>query len=574
VGKEYKVKVRVDGKETASGVFKKVALSIAAVTAAVVGMVKVFKTWTAAATVQEDAIVALDSALIPLGEAAAGVSRRLQEQASALQKVTKFGDETIIKGQALIASFTKNEEEIKKATAAAIDLSAAVGIDLNAAFLLMGKAAKGETSTLSRYGVILDKGIPQTEKFAEALRLVNEQFGGRAAEVAKSYSGVTQQISNAYGDLLEKLGEAFIKNKEVLASMTSIRDLLTSGGLVDAVTSFATFLAEATTATIQFGVALKNIGVGAVAAASGVGDWNAALQQSLPNLKLQIQGLKEIADAYLNLPRALREYGAALSEQREAEKLAAEAAKELADRQRDAAIASGKLVLPVDELTTLVAEYGKEAGKSDIEIKKLVANFKTMAAAIGDASTAYAILIGNQERANRIQSESAEALSLFRKDAERLGIVLEMDVTKGIKENNEALERARQLYDAGVISLTTYENAVDAVGKGNKDLADSLTGVKEGANDTKVSLDNLGRGAREAVPGIERLARSHIELADSIKAARAASQAFDPTRGATSTLSGAQDPLFANLGSRIGGGQFTFVGRVPVTQPDGRVVVV
>jgi hypothetical protein len=149
-----------------------------------------------------------------------------------------------------------------------------------------------------------------------------------------------------------------------------------------------------------------------------------------------------------------------------------------------------------------------------------------------------------------------------------------MDVTKGIKENNDALERARQLYDAGVISLTTYENAVDAVGKGNKDLADSLTGVKEGANDTKVSLDNLGRGAREAVPGIERLARSHIELADSIKAARAASQAFDPTRGATSTLSGAQDPLFANLGSRIGGGQFTFVGRVPVTQPDGRVVVV
>jgi hypothetical protein len=574
VGKEYKVKVRVDGKETASGVFKKVALSIAAVTAAVVGMVKVFKTWTAAATVQEDAIVALDSALIPLGEAAAGVSRRLQEQASALQKVTKFGDETIIKGQALIASFTKNEEEIKKATAAAIDLSAAVGIDLNAAFLLMGKAAKGETSTLSRYGVILDKGIPQTEKFAEALRLVNEQFGGRAAEVAKSYSGVTQQISNAYGDLLEKLGEAFIKNKEVLASMTSIRDLLTSGGLVDAVTSFATFLAEATTATIQFGVALKNIGVGAAAATSGAGDWNAALQQSLPNLKLQIQGLKEIADAYLNLPRALREYGAALSEQREAEKLAAEVAKELADRQRDAAIASGKLVLPVDELTTLVAEYGKEAGKSDIEIKKLVANFKTMAAAIGDASTAYAILIGNQERANRIQSESAEALSLFRKDAERLGIVLEMDVTKGIKENNDALERARQLYDAGVISLTTYENAVDAVGKGNKDLADSLTGVKEGANDTKVSLDNLGRGAREAVPGIERLARSHIELADSIKAARAASQAFDPTRGATSTLSGAQDPLFANLGSRIGGGQFTFVGRVPVTQPDGRVVVV
>jgi hypothetical protein len=238
VARKTEVKVRITGesrsaeaaaKRTESsyrrlGGFLKnnLLLTLGSVTLATAGLVRGLGSLIRAANKQEDAIRSLDAALLPLGDSAAGVSKRLQEQAAALQKVTTAGDETIIKGQALIASFTKDEEQIKKATAAALDLSAAVGVDLNAAFLLMGKAAAGETTTLSRYGIILDEGVPKQEKFAAALAKVNEQFGGRAQEQAKTFSGQVAQLSNALGDLAERLGEGITQNKRFGDAVTNL----------------------------------------------------------------------------------------------------------------------------------------------------------------------------------------------------------------------------------------------------------------------------------------------------------------------------------------------------------------
>ena len=52
-------------------------------------------------------------------------SKALLNQASALQKVTTFGDEAIIGAQSLIAAFIDDEEQIKKATQATLDLASA-----------------------------------------------------------------------------------------------------------------------------------------------------------------------------------------------------------------------------------------------------------------------------------------------------------------------------------------------------------------------------------------------------------------------------------------------------------------
>jgi hypothetical protein len=577
---ELKAKIRLEGdasgadkavKKTEGGLrrltsfLKKNMLAVtAAVAAGFFALSKAFGSVTSAAQEQEDAVRALDAALIPLGDNAGKVSKALQEQAAALQKVTKFGDETIIRGQALIASFTKNEEEIKGATQAALDLSAAVGVDLNAAFLLMGKAAAGETSTLTRYGIILDEGLSKSEKFAAAIATVNEQFGGRAAEAAKTYSGVIQQIGNAYGDLKERLGEAIIKNKEVLSSLTSLRDLLTSGGLVDAISSFASFIAEATSATIDFAVALKNISVGTAAAVSGIGDWTKALERSVPFLEKQILGLKQIADAYLNLPRALTALGSALSDQEEAQRLAAEAADELASRQRDAAIATGELVLPFEELTKLVVEYAKESGKTDTETKNLVKNFRSMAIAIGDASTAYATLIGNQERANRIQRESAEALKAFGEEAARLGIVLEKDVAAEIEKNNVALAEAERLWKSGEISALSYRNAQEKIAEANRNLRESLTGVSEETANSRDEIEGLSGALSGATERTNGLTRANAGLA----------QSFTDVGNAANVTGAAfsgQKPLIPGGGPS--GGTFTVVGKNIKQLPNGRIVV-
>lgn len=221
MARDLRVRATLEGRDEASrpigraqGAFERLrsfltlrfVASVAAVGFALRGVAGLFNTLTSAAARQELAVTKLNAALRPLGPRAIEVSRALQEQASALQRVTRFGDETIIEGQALIASFNRNQQVIEAGTRAALDLAAATGTDLRAAFQLLGRAAAGETSTLSRYGIILDEGIPKSERFAAAVEKINEQFGGQAQAQAATYAGRLDQISNNFGDLLEQTG--------------------------------------------------------------------------------------------------------------------------------------------------------------------------------------------------------------------------------------------------------------------------------------------------------------------------------------------------------------------------------
>ena len=174
----------------------------------------ILKQGVALAQVQEDAVNKLNTALKLSGQFSTAASKELQEYASALQQTTKFGDEAIIETAALIQSLGQLDKEgLKKATAATLDLSAALGIDLNAAALLVGKAAAGEVSSFSRYGLIIKKGADNAETFATALDAINKKFGGAAAEQVKTFSGAVAQLSNTYGDTLETLGELVTKNQ-------------------------------------------------------------------------------------------------------------------------------------------------------------------------------------------------------------------------------------------------------------------------------------------------------------------------------------------------------------------------
>ena len=74
------------------------------------------------------------------------VNKSLLNYASGLQKVTKFGDEAIIQVQGMLAAFTKDEEQIKLATAATLDLAEAKGMDLKAAGDIVSKTLGSSTN--------------------------------------------------------------------------------------------------------------------------------------------------------------------------------------------------------------------------------------------------------------------------------------------------------------------------------------------------------------------------------------------------------------------------------------------
>lgn len=178
----------------------------------------VFKDGVAAAQVQEDAVNRLNQALAQSGQFSVEASNSLQEYASALQATTKFGDEAILNAQALLQSLGRLDQEgLKEATTASLDLAAALGISLESAVTLVGKAASGEIGTFSRYGVVIERGKDNAETFSNVLETLNRQFGGAAAAQVQTFSGAVAQAGNSFGDLTEELGFVVTQNASINA---------------------------------------------------------------------------------------------------------------------------------------------------------------------------------------------------------------------------------------------------------------------------------------------------------------------------------------------------------------------
>lgn len=212
------LKVEKGAKKTASKseqVFKK---SFGAIGAAVAGVAAALGAAFAvrkvvdAARAQEDAVNRFNTALKLSGKFTQAASRDFQDFASELQRTTKVGDELTLETAALIQGLGQLEgEALKDATKAAVDLSAALGIDLKAAALLVGKAAAGEVSSFSRYGLVIKKGANNAETFTRALTGIQDKFGGSAAAQVQTFSGRIDQLGNAFGDTLEGVGDLIIK---------------------------------------------------------------------------------------------------------------------------------------------------------------------------------------------------------------------------------------------------------------------------------------------------------------------------------------------------------------------------
>ena len=131
----------------------------------------------------------------------------LKKYAQALQQQTMFGDEAILSAQAMLGSFVKDEEQMKLATQATLDLAAAKGMDLNAAADLVGKSFGSSTNALTRYGVEAEGAVGSTERLESLTGNVAKLFGGQAKAQAQTMAGAMRQAKMAIGDAAEALGD-------------------------------------------------------------------------------------------------------------------------------------------------------------------------------------------------------------------------------------------------------------------------------------------------------------------------------------------------------------------------------
>ena len=171
---------------------------------------------------QEIAERKLSQALTSTGRATEFSKHEMMSFASALQKTTTFGDETIIRSQALLATFTSVGKDVfPNATRAILDVSAAMGQDLQQTTIQVGKALNDPVqgmAALRRVGIQLSetqqaqvKRFVELNQVSDAQKIIlgelQTQFGGMAKAVSETSAGALMQMKNAVGDTAEALGD-------------------------------------------------------------------------------------------------------------------------------------------------------------------------------------------------------------------------------------------------------------------------------------------------------------------------------------------------------------------------------
>lgn len=150
----------------------------------------------------------------------------LQDQASALEKISAIDENVILNGENVIATFTNirnvagaGNDVFDQTTKAALDLSAALGQDMQSSAIQLGKALndpiKG-VSALQRVGVTFTaaqkeqiKALVDSGKTLEAQKVilaeVNREFGGAAKAAGDTFAGAVFRAKDKAADFARDL---------------------------------------------------------------------------------------------------------------------------------------------------------------------------------------------------------------------------------------------------------------------------------------------------------------------------------------------------------------------------------
>lgn len=164
----------------------------------------------------------VNAVLQSTGQIAGVTSEEIDSLADSLSRMSGVDDEAIKRGEALLLTFTKVGKDVfPQATEAALNMSMAMGTDLQSAIMQVGKALNEPiqgAAALRRVGVQLtDQQEEQIKQFmavndiasAQAIILgeLKTEFGGVAEAMGNTTVGSTNKLKVAWGNLMETMGE-------------------------------------------------------------------------------------------------------------------------------------------------------------------------------------------------------------------------------------------------------------------------------------------------------------------------------------------------------------------------------
>ena len=552
--RDYRIKARLEARDDASrtvgaveGRFKRLTTFLARSFVVTLGDVANAVRFVAdslgsfirAANEQEAAVRRLDTALASLGPAAAGTSRALQEQASALQQLTQFGDEAIIQSQALLATLGVQAEQLPQATRATVDLASALGISLEASARNVGKTVGGFAGELGEVIPELKNLSTEALQAGAGIDLLARRFAGSAAANVDTYAGRVAQLTNVLGDLKESFGAAVTQNDRVNDSIESLTRTLSSEQTAALVADLAGGISSLVAASLEAAAALPG-------ATQAVGDF--------------VRGVGDAAEG------AFGRFGDAAREN-------AEALSGFSQASIDAAAASSPAVAAVDRWIQSMIELGAESRIA----AGAQGDLSDSSRAVAVSSQQAAELVGALAQATGSAADSTARLNgelgTARTGLERLGAALDVvtsaQLAREVQEIEQNLAKARAELGANADEYVRLEAVA----------AEKIERLRERIQSLRDGQGDLVESTREAVAewelygdAAERAAgATDLVTASSERATAALERQVVVAERAGASLGGGGSQL-GTTPFNFAGGRFTFLnGRRVRVLPDGRV---
>lgn len=216
----------IDLKSIGIALSKTIGVAIAA-GAAIAGVIT--KKSIDAAAEYDDTVNKLNVALASTGQFSKQASDNFITFAESIQKTTKFSDDQVISTAALIQNIARlTNDGLKRATQASLDLSSALGIDLQTASELVAKSANGNISAFARYGIEVRKGVNDTQTFANVLNTLESRFKGAANASANTFVGSIDKLKNSFDDIFKEIGKAIVRSPSISILINKISTIFTA----------------------------------------------------------------------------------------------------------------------------------------------------------------------------------------------------------------------------------------------------------------------------------------------------------------------------------------------------------
>ena len=173
----------------------------------------------------------------------------LRDYNGELQKKTRFDDDAIASGQAILGQYEITGKQLQELTPLVADFAAKTGQSFEDASKAVGKGLLGSGKAFKQIGLDFEDAGSQTANFEQIMSGLRTQVGGFAEQEALTGAGAAERLKNQFGELQETVGAQLLPPLVTLAGVAT--DLLVQfNGLPDPVKKVAGGIVLVSTAAL------------------------------------------------------------------------------------------------------------------------------------------------------------------------------------------------------------------------------------------------------------------------------------------------------------------------------------